>query len=258
MSRSWPIYRSAGFQLPRRCPPPVINAPVNAACRQSIMSFSSEFGRGTSICGSAVVSSTAAGLSLPAGRLIIRVSGEFRPDLRYDRLWQNRGSSLERLFRRRAAGAFLPASGRTAQAAMGFGGEDVVLGDPWHHEDITCRAIAGDTRLRHVRQSAVYQSSELALRRRPRGTQSNGMQIISTAILRPALAGCRRRGPMHDQPKAVSKASRSELPASGQPSFSTISTTTARDARPPGVAIAAGLVRELRSLRMSGDIDTRP
>ena len=27
--------------------------------------------------------------------------------------------------------------------AMGFGGEDVAEGNPWHHEDMTIRALAG-------------------------------------------------------------------------------------------------------------------
>lgn len=69
--------------------------------------------------------------------------------------------SLERLSGAAAAGAFSACLwGVTAQAAMGFGGEDVVLGDPWHHEDITCRAIAGDTGC-GMSGNAVYQSSEL-------------------------------------------------------------------------------------------------
>jgi hypothetical protein len=30
--------------------------------------------------------------------------------------------------------------------AHAYGGEDVLRGDPWHHEDITCRALIGDAR----------------------------------------------------------------------------------------------------------------
>lgn len=54
-----------------------------------------------------------------------------------------------RIFGTIAAAAAMSAS------AYAYGGEDVLRGDPWHHEDITCRALIGDTACYNATGDAV-------------------------------------------------------------------------------------------------------
>ena len=44
----------------------------------------------------------------------------------------------------RITAALILAAPAMSSSAAAYGGEDVLRGDPWHHEDITCRALVGD------------------------------------------------------------------------------------------------------------------